>query len=172
MTIYTTKNMAGQLAATQPNVIELDVIQPDDEALQVETSLVSEETSLSHFCEFVDYYTLQSGDPLYTAAACEQQAKTIRLTPHDVNQENMRMLIDTLLLAIDHLEKKWLDEQIQREESEQRHRRDFAHLHVKVLEGKQKQERNWITYLFQGARWVWHRLGRGRPVSQQEVAAW
>lgn len=166
--------MTEQFVATQPDIIELETLQPDDgRMVQVETNLVSEETSLAHFCKFVDYYTLQSSDPLYTAAACEQQAKTIRLTPHDVSQENMQMLIDTLLLAIDHLEKKWLDEQIQREESEQRHRRDLARLHVKGLEGKypQTQKKNWITLLFQGARWVWQRLGRGRSIPQREVVA-
>ena len=59
------------------------------------------------------------------------------------------MLIDTLLLAIDHLEKKWLDEQIRREEAEQRYRRDLADLYPRVLKRKhgQKQERNWIRPL-------------------------
>lgn len=174
MIIYTTEDTTEQLVTTPSDAIERDVIRSEDEALQVKTSLLSEETSLFHFCEFVDYYTLQSMDPLYTAAACEQQAKMIRFTPHDVSRENMEMLIDTLLLAIDHLEKKWLDEQIQREESEQRYHQDLAYFHIKGAKGKHKhkQERNWKTHLFQGARWVWHRLGRGQPVSQQEVAAW
>ena len=141
------------------------VIQPEEESLQ------PEETSLSHFCEFVDYYTHHSTDPMYTAAVCEQQAETVRITQQDVNRENIQMLIDTMLVAIDHIEKKWLDEQIQREDLEQVHRGHLTQMHVKFLE--RKQGKNWITRLYQtGVRRIRKRLGRSKPAPQQEVIAW
>lgn len=74
------------------------------------------DTSIVHFCEFVDYYTQQSTNPLFTALTCEHQADAIQITDQDLTPETIRLLIDTMLSAIEHLEKKWLDEQIQREE--------------------------------------------------------
>jgi len=108
---------------------------------------------------------------MYTAAVCEQQAETVRITQQDVNRENIQMLIDTMLVTIDHIEKKWLDEQIQREDLEQVHRRHLTQMHVKFLE--RKQEKNWITRLYQtGMRRIRKRFGRSKPVPQQEGIAW
>jgi len=203
MVIYTTEDMAAedlaigdmteQLEAAQLETIELDTIKL--ETIQPETNqttnaavledTILEETTLAHFCEFVDYYTAQSTDPLLTTAACEQQAKTLQLTPHDATPESLWMLIETMLLAIDHLEKKWLDEQIRWEESEQRQCRDLSHQHANVVKRNQaqRQDSHGIRHLFsQGARWVWQRFGWGRHVrskpvpqphpSQREVVVW
>lgn len=87
-------------------------------------SFQSDEHSLSRFCQFVDYYTRYSSDPMFTAAACERQADAVCITPQDLNQETIRLLLTTMLNAIDHLEKKWFDEQLQREEQEQQQRKD------------------------------------------------
>ena len=78
------------------------------------------ESSVAHFCQFIAYYTQQSTNPMHTALACEKQAEAVQITDQDLTPETIRLLLDTMLNAIDHLEKKWLDEQIQREE---------AHLH-------------------------------------------
>jgi histidinol phosphatase-like enzyme len=141
------------------------LIQPEDDSLQ------SEEISLFHFCEFVEYYTRHSTDPMYTAVVCEKQAEGVRITPQDITRENIRMLIDTMLDAIEHLEKKWLDEQIQREELEQRH---YQHLvHVPIKSAKQKQETKRRKHLYQmWTRWIQKRFVRGKHVPQREVVVW
>ena len=86
----------------------------DDEVLQ------PAENSLFHFCQFVDDYTRYAIDPMSTAAVCEHHAAGIRITRQDVSPETIPLLIETLLNVIDHLEKKWLDEQLRHEELVQR----------------------------------------------------
>ena len=49
-------------------------------------------------------------------AVCEHHAARIRIPPQKVSQETIPLLIETLLNVIDHLEKKWLDEQLRYEE--------------------------------------------------------
>jgi hypothetical protein len=108
-----------------------------------------------------------------TALTCEQQAEAIQITDQDLCPETIHLLIETMLTAIDHLEKKWLDEQIRWEESEQRHHRDLSHLHARNLKPNRKQKRHGNTHLVsQGVRWVWQHLGRGKHVPQREVVAW
>lgn len=68
--------------------------------------------SLSHFCQFVEYYTCHSTEPLCTDALWAK-AEEVRITPHDVCPENIYRLLETMLVAIEHLEKKWLDKQRQ-----------------------------------------------------------
>ena len=85
-----------------------------------EELLPTADNSLMHFCQFIEYYTRYSTDPMCTAAACENQAKDIRITSQDISSETIRMLLDTMLNVIDHMEKKWLDDRVQFEEKEQR----------------------------------------------------
>ena len=140
---------------------------------QSDTRVMLEEATVAHFCEFVDFYTRHARNPMCTALTCEQQAETIQITDQDLCPETIQMLIETMLTAIDHLEKKWLDEQIHWEESEQRHHRDLTHLHAKNLERSRKQERHGIMHLFsQGVRWLWQHVLRHKPVPQREVVAW
>ncbi len=117
------------------------------EQLYDESSL-SEEHTLFRFCQFVDYYTRHSTDPLYTAAVCERQAEDLHINPQDVNRESIRLLIATMLNAIDHLEKKWLDEQLQREEQEQSQYEE----QTPRLVLPPKQEKHRLKHLFQ--TWV------------------
>ena len=74
------------------------------------------EATVAHFCRFVEYYTRHSSDPMYTAAVCEQQARAICINSQDVTPETISLLIATMLNAINHLEKKWLDEHLRCEE--------------------------------------------------------
>lgn len=89
-----------------------------------------------------------------TAAVCEHQAKEVCITRQDVNQETIQMLIETMLNVINHLEKKWLDEQMQREDLEQRQ-----------SEPKRHQEKHRLKHSsrtrIQG---VWKRLFQGKNV--------
>ncbi len=116
-----------------------------DAALQAEDAVLSagastqptidgavNETSLAHFCTFVDFYTRKAADPMSTSLACEKQAEMVELTDQDVTPDNMRMLMDTLLETIDHLEKKWLDEQLKHEDRQRQHREDVAGLYAKL----------------------------------------
>lgn len=82
-------------------------------SLPVETF---DETSLARFCAFLDFYTRQCHDPFSTALTCAKQAEALQITPDDVTPETMRQVIQTMLAVVDHLEKKWLDEQIRHEE--------------------------------------------------------
>jgi len=125
------------------------------------------ETSIAQFCEFVNYYTQHSTDPLATAAVCEQQAETLQITEHDVTPETIQMLIDAMLDAIEHLEKKWLDEQIQREDVEQTHRKQLIQTPTNVLARNQKK--TWVRRLCRtGARWLWQRLVGSKPVPSRK----
>jgi hypothetical protein len=154
--------------AEQPEVTQID-------AIQVKNTAVLEETTIAHFCEFVDFYTRHARNPMCMALACEQQAEAIRITDQDLCPETIQLLIETMLTAIDHLEKKWLDEQIRWEDSEQPQRRNQTHQPSRVLKRnhKRKQKPHGITHLFsQGIRWVWGRFRRGRPVPQQGFVAW
>jgi hypothetical protein len=167
MTMYSTEDMVTEELVNIPRA----TLTPEESC--ADNPMFVEETSLSHFCEFVDYYTHHASDPLYTAAACEQQAEAVRITPPDVNQESIQMLIETMILAIDHLEKKWLDEQILREESEQRHHQDRVHLHSNSVKLHRKQKRYGMMHVFfQSARWMWQHVLRHKPVPRHEVAAW
>ena len=121
------------------------------------------ETSIAQFCEFVNYYTCHSTDPLATAAVCEQQAETLQIAEHDVTPETIHLLIDTMLDAIEHLEKKWLDEQIQREDVEQTHRKQLIQTPTNVLARNQKK--TWVRHLCRtGARWFWQQLVRSKSI--------
>jgi hypothetical protein len=100
-----------------------------------------EEISLVQFCEFIEYYTRHSTDPMCTTLVCEKQAEVVRIMPQDVSRESIQMLIDTMLNAMDHLEKRWLDEQLQREE----------HVQYKVLQRKPERtlKNHRLTLLWQ-----------------------
>ena len=80
-------------------------------------TLDSDGKSLSHFCQFVEYYTYHSTEPLCTDALWAK-AEEVRICPHDVNPENIYLLLETMLVAIEHLEQKWLDKQRQHQYSE------------------------------------------------------
>jgi hypothetical protein len=115
-----------------------------DTALQTEDALFipanglaenapeEQESSIDYFCAFVDFYTKQSDDPLHTSLVCEEQAEAVRITADDLSPETVQNLISTMVVAIDHLEKKWLDEQIQHEDRKRRHREDVARLHQQL----------------------------------------
>ena len=127
------------------NLIKQDAISVKDEAFQ------PFDTTISHFCQFVDYYTKCSTDPMTTAAVCEHRAEEIRLTPREVTQENVSLLIITMLTAINHLEHKWFEEQMYREEFER-----------KRWNNRVKQVcRTWI-------RRVWKRCRRNVPLPIME----
>jgi hypothetical protein len=112
MVIYTAEDLALEDLVTEEknivNVSNADYVTGDP--------VISDETSIGHFCDFVDFYTRHATNPLCTALTCEKQAEVIRITQQDLCPETIRLLIETMLTAIDHLEKKWLDEQIQRED--------------------------------------------------------
>ena len=97
-----------------------------------ETGNAINEHSLAHFCAFVDFYTRKAADPLSTSLACEKQAEAVEIAPDEVTPENMRMMMDTMLEVIDHLEKKWLDEQLKHEDRQRQHREDVAGLYAKL----------------------------------------
>jgi hypothetical protein len=87
-----------------------------------------DETSLAHFCTFIDFYTRSCHDPFSTSLTCAKQAETVQITPEDLTPETVQQVLTTMLSVVDHLEKKWLDEQIRHEERMQRHREDVARL--------------------------------------------
>ena len=90
---------------------------------EYEDTLHSEGKSLSQFCQFVEYYTRHSTEALCTDAIWAK-AEEVQITPHDVSPETIYLLIETMLVAIEHLEKKWLDKQIQFEDPKQRRKRN------------------------------------------------
>jgi len=102
------------------------------------------ESSLAHFCAFVDFYTCKASDPMSTSLACEKQAEAVELTDQDVTSDNMRMLMDTLLETIDHLEKKWLDEQLKHEDRQRQHREDVAGLYVQLRDLQPAARQPWL----------------------------
>ncbi len=112
MIIYTAADLTLEDRVTEENKIasEPNVEYFTDEAYS------SDDASIGHFCDFVDFYTRHTSNPMCTALTCEKQAEAIRITQGDLSPETIKLLLDTMLTAIDHLEKKWLDEQIQREE--------------------------------------------------------
>ena len=71
--------------------------------------------SLSHFCEFIEYYSQQSEDPLSIVAVCEDQAEAVRITRQDVNVETIDMLLDTMLNVINHMGDTWTEAQEQKQ---------------------------------------------------------
>ena len=71
--------------------------------------------SLSHFCQFIEYYSQQSEDPLSIVAVCENQAEAVRITRQDVNMETIDMLLDTMLSVINHMGDKWTEAQEQQQ---------------------------------------------------------
>lgn len=131
--------------------------------------LTTSESSISHFCAFVDFYTRKSADPVNTALVCEEQAEAIRLEPQDLTPENVQLLLDTMLNAIDHLGKKWLDEQIQHDVRKQQHRQDVARLHQQLALVHQEQSSH--TRLYQkGLRWLrQHLVQNSTPKSKRSV---
>ena len=126
-----------------------------DAALQAEDSLLDTkdayagavtshkayaETSLADFCAFIDFYTRKAADPFSTSLACEKQAEAVELNAAEATPENLRLLLDTMLEAIDHLEKKWLDEQLKHEDRQRRHREDVARLYARLRESQPKTQ--------------------------------
>jgi regulator of replication initiation timing len=145
--------------------------------------LTTSESSISHFCAFVDFYTRKSADPVNTALVCEEQAEAIRLEPQDLTQENVQLLLDTMLNAIDHLGKKWLDEQIQHDARKQEHRQDVARLYQQ-LAAQQREPQKHSQHLYQkGLHWLRQHLVqnsalkskrslRKKHMSQKEATAY
>jgi hypothetical protein len=132
----------------------------DNDEPFLETEEQAHNTSLFHFCQFVDNYTRLSNDPIYTAAVCENQAEMICITQHDLSQETIYMLIETLLNVIDHLAKKWLDEQMQREDLEQQLRKNL----------RQKYTQSRLKPAYQ--RWIrrtWKKALRGKHVTRKKI---
>ena len=124
------------------------------------------ETSLAHFCAFVDFYTRQCNDPLSTSLTCEKQAEAVEILPQDLHPETIRMLLDTMLEAIDHLEKKWLDEQIQHDDRKRRHREDVARLYqqIKLLQPEPKPTPFYEKGIQRFANWLlWRKEPRQTP---------
>jgi hypothetical protein len=120
---------------------------------RVSRNILTDESSLSHFCAFVNFYTRKTADPMSTALACEKQAEALDITSQDATPENMRMLVDTMLEVIDHLEKKWLDEQIRHEERMQKHREDVSRLYQQILELQPPKTQRHAFYE-KGMQWV------------------
>lgn len=114
------------------------------------------ETTLAHFCAFIDFYTRKAADPLNTSLACEKQAEAVEITDQDVTPENLRLLMDTLLEAIDHLEKKWLDEQIKHEDRQRKHREDVARLYRQLRELQPESSKS--SHFYQKGRQLVHNL--------------
>ena len=129
----------------------------------------AEETSLAHFCRFVDYYTSQSPDPLSTVRVCEQQAEGVRITPDDLTPESFRLVIETMLTAIDHLSKNWLDEQIQREDIQRRHARHLPQLPTQ--HAAQPAGQHGFKYVYHAVTdWMSHRFIWKKRVPQFHVS--
>jgi hypothetical protein len=82
--------------------------------------------SLSQFCQFVNKYITASTDPVNTAITCETRAEAVLITKKDVSPDTIDLLFATLLNVIAHLEKKWLNERLQRVDMEQNY---LASLH-------------------------------------------
>jgi hypothetical protein len=72
----------------------------------------------------------------------------------------MQLLIDTMLNAIDHLGKKWLDEQIQHETRKQQHRQDVAHLHQQLIGLQHELQARPQPLLQKGLHWLRKHLVR------------
>ena len=139
---------------------------PADEP--AENSPRDQESSVDHFCAFIDFYTKQSDDPLHTSLVCEEQAEAVRITADDLTPETVQNLISTMVVAIDHLEKKWLDEQIQHEDRKRRHREDVARLYqqLRVLRPVSKTR----SSLYQkGLDWVSRMIFRGKSSDRRIV---
>jgi hypothetical protein len=130
-------------------------LQAEDAALAVmksepvQVDWAVNESSLEHFCAFVDFYTRHATDPMSTSLACEKQSEAVELTQEDVTPENIRLLMDTLLVAIEHLEKKWLDEQLELEDRQRKHREDVARLYRQLREFQEKPRARW----YRGLTW-------------------
>lgn len=131
---------------------------------------IADETSVAHFCAFVAFYTGQCDDPFSTSMACEKQAEALRITPEDLTPETMQQVIQTMLAAIDHLEKKWLDEQIRHDERKQRHRADVARLYQQLrLAQTQPREK---SHLYQkGMQWLSQQLFPHHPARAKRKMA-
>jgi hypothetical protein len=124
------------------------------------------ESSLAHFCAFVDFYTRKAADPFGTTSACEKQAEVVQLAPEDATPENMQMLMDTMLEAIDHLEKKWLDEQLKLEDRQRKHREDVARLYAQIRE-LQPEPRKRAPLHEKGAQWLHSLLFQSRKSAKR-----
>lgn len=107
------------------------------------SNAAADESSLAHFCAFVDFYTRKTADPFNTSLTCEKQAEAVEIAPEDVTPENMQMLMETLLETIDHLEKKWLDEQLKLEDRQRQHREDVARLSAQLGEARPSRKPGW-----------------------------
>lgn len=121
-----------------------------------------DESSLAHFCAFVDFYTRKASDPMSTALACEKHAETLELAEQDATPENMRMLVNTMLEVIDHMEKKWLDEQIRHEERMLKHREDVSRLYRQIRDLQPKAAPSAQMYA-RGVRWLQNLLFKNTP---------
>ena len=71
--------------------------------------------SLSHFCQFIEYYSQQADNPLSIVEVCENQAEAVRITRQDVNVETIDMLLDTMLNVINHMGDIWTETQEQKQ---------------------------------------------------------
>lgn len=180
MIIYTAEDLALEDLVTE----ERSIANVSDSKYFTGDICTSDDTSIGHFCDFVDFYTRHATNPMCTALTCEKQAEAIRITQQDLCPETIRLLIETLLTAIDHLEKKWLDEQIQREEQihwedvkhQYRYRSDSAQISTKPVarqSGKYGIKHLWQT----GKRWTrkWFtsqnkRASRNRSARRKHIA--
>lgn len=183
MIIYTAEDLALEDLVTEEksivNVSNADYVTGDP--------VISDETSIGHFCHFVDFYTRHTVDPMCTALTCEKQAEAIRITQQDLSPETIRLLIETMLTAIDHLEKKWLDEQIQREEQIYLEDVNYQYrsnsIQIPAKHGNRQPGKYGIKYLWQtGRRWfkAWftsqhkgasrNRSGRKRHITKGHIA--
>lgn len=125
---------------------------------------VFDETSLRHFCTFIDFYTRQCHDPFSTSLTCTKQAEALQIMPEDLTPETMQQVITTMLAVVDHLEKKWLDEQIRHEERMQRHREDVARLsqQLRVIEHTATVK---TPVLQRGIAWLHQMLGGRKKIA-------
>ncbi len=127
-----------------------------------------DESSLAHFCAFIDFYTRKTADPMSTALACEKHAEALDITPQDATPENMHLLVDTMLEVIDHLEKKWLDEQIRHEERMQKHREDVARLSRQIQDLQPQPSKR--TQMYQrGMHWFQNLFFRKKSSSGPRI---
>jgi hypothetical protein len=97
---------------------------------------------------------------------CEEQAEAVRIRPDDVTPETVQNLISTMVVAIDHLEKKWLDEQIQHEDRKRRHREDVARLHQQLCVLQPVSKTRFSLYQ-KGIDWVSRMIFRGKSPARK-----
>lgn len=130
---------------------------------------MSDETSLAHFCAFLDFYTRSCQDPFSTSLTCAKQAEAVQITPADVTPDTLRQMLTTMLNVVDHLEKKWLDEQIRHEDRMRRHREDVARL-SQQLHTTQRQLAQKTPLVQRGIAWLHQMVGGPKTAPVRYVA--